>query len=110
MYLHKCVGVYCIHESFQLTVHILDSKTLYSLTLVHLIPSWLVCSETECTVHVALPKWPMNQFKPVQQSIQQALRADCPNIHIYCSPIRDCNWIVLSATYTLIYEKSYFCY
>ena len=83
MYLHKCVGVYCIHESFQFTVYSLDSKTLYSITLVHLIPSWLVCSETECTVHVALPKWPMNQFKPVQQSIQQALRADCPNICTY---------------------------
>ena len=28
-----------------------------------------------------MPKWPINQFKPVQQSRQQALRAYCPNIY-----------------------------
>ena len=33
-------------------------------------------------MHVALPKWPINQFKPIQQSRQKALRAYCPNI--YC--------------------------
>ena len=28
------------------------------------------------------PKWPMNQFKPaVQQSSEQVLKDDCPNIH-----------------------------
>ena len=31
-------------------------------------------------MHVALPKPPINQFKPVQQSRQQTLRAYCPNI------------------------------
>ena len=29
----------------------------------------------------ALPKWPINQFKPVQQSRKQLLRAYCPNIY-----------------------------
>jgi hypothetical protein len=32
-------------------------------------------------MHVALTKRPINQFKPVHQSRQQALRADCPNIY-----------------------------
>ena len=32
-------------------------------------------------LHVALPKRPINQFKPVQQSKKQALRAYCPNIY-----------------------------
>ena len=31
--------------------------------------------------HVALPKQPIKQFKPVQQSRQQVLRANCPNIY-----------------------------
>ena len=30
---------------------------------------------------VAMSKWPVNQFKPVQQSRQEALRAYCPNIY-----------------------------
>ena len=33
------------------------------------------------SVHVAIPKWPKNQFKPVKQSRKQALRrAYCPNV------------------------------
>ena len=28
----------------------------------------------------ALPKWPINQFKPVQKSRQKAIRAYCPTI------------------------------
>ena len=32
-------------------------------------------------VHIALPKRPINQFKPVQKSRQQALRPYCPNIY-----------------------------
>ena len=32
----------------------------------------------QCTVHVFLPKWPINQFKPVQECSQQALRAYSP--------------------------------
>ena len=38
----------------------------FSLALVHSIPSWLVGAEIECTVHAALPKRPIDQFKPVQ--------------------------------------------
>jgi hypothetical protein len=46
-----------------------------------LIPSWLVWAEIECTVHVSLLKRPTKPFKPVQQSVQQVLRAYCPNIY-----------------------------
>ena len=48
-----------------------------------MVPLWLVWTSIECTVHVALPKWPINQFKPVQQSRQQALKAYCLNIYVY---------------------------
>ena len=34
---------------------------------------------------LALLKGPINQFKPVQQSRKQVLRAYCPNIYIYTS-------------------------
>ena len=37
-------------------------------------------AEIKCTVHIVLPKLPINQFKLDQQSRQQALRAYCPNI------------------------------
>jgi hypothetical protein len=33
-------------------------------------------------VHLDLPKWHINQFEPVEQSRQQALKAYCPNIYI----------------------------
>ena len=33
------------------------------------------------TVHVAFPKWPINQFKLVHQSRKQVIRAYCPNIY-----------------------------
>ena len=42
----------------------------YSLALVHLIPFWLFWADIECMVHVALPKRPINQFEPVEQSIR----------------------------------------
>ena len=48
----------------------------------HLIPFWLIWAKTECTVHLSLPKRPINQFKPIQKSKQQGLGAYCPNI--YC--------------------------
>ena len=52
--------------------------------MVHLILIfWLVLAKIKCKVHVALLKRYTNQFKPVQQSRQQALRAYCP-ISIYC--------------------------
>ena len=47
-----------------------------------MISSWLVWAEIECTVHVSLPKQPINQFKPVQQSRYQVLRAYCPYTYI----------------------------
>ena len=56
-----------------------DSKLL---AMVDLIPSWLVWAEIECSLHVVLPKQAMNQFKPVQQSRHQTLRAYCHNIYI----------------------------
>ena len=52
------------------------------LALVHLLPSWLVLAEIKCTLYVTLTKRPITQFKPDQQSRQQALRAYCPNISI----------------------------
>ena len=50
------------------TVYRLDSKAfaMYSLALVHSIPSWLLWAEIECTGHVALLKWPL---KPVSTSL-----------------------------------------
>ena len=52
--------------------HFGPSCFVRALDLVHLIPSWLVLSgqKIERTVHASL-----NQFKPVQQRRQQALRA-----------------------------------
>ena len=50
--------------------------------MVHLILSWLVWAEIECAVNFDLPKWPINQFKPVQQSRQLVLRAYCRNVYI----------------------------
>ena len=38
-------------------------------------------SSVRYMLHVTLPKWPINPFKPVQQSRQQVLRAYCPNIY-----------------------------
>ena len=35
----------------------------------------------ECTVNVAMNKLPINYFKQVMQSRQQALKAYCPNIY-----------------------------
>ena len=32
-------------------------------------------------MHFALPKWPINQLKPVKQSIQRALRAYCLKVY-----------------------------
>ena len=46
-----------------------------------LITYWLVWIDIKCAVHIALPRWPINQFKPVQQSRHQALKAYCPKIY-----------------------------
>ena len=52
----------------------------YSLALVLLIPSWLVLAEIESTLHVDLPKRPLNWFQPVLQNRQQGLTAYCPSV------------------------------
>ena len=44
--------------------------------------SWLIWAEIKCMVHVALPKQPIYQFKPVRKSRQQVLIAYCPNLYI----------------------------
>ena len=58
-----------------------DNKLLASLM------QWYICSfagwsgaEIKCTIHLAMPKRPINQFEMNQQSRQLALRAFCPNI------------------------------
>ena len=35
---------------------------------LHSIPSWLIWPKIEYTVHIALPKRPINQFKPVKET------------------------------------------
>jgi hypothetical protein len=69
----------------EITVYILDNNNLATLFVVleHLIPTWLFWAEIECTVRFALPKWPIDKFKPVQQIRQQVLIAYCPNINTY---------------------------
>ena len=41
---------------------------------------------------VVLSKWPMNQFKPVQQRRQQIIRAYCPNIYTVPGFMRKSIW------------------
>ena len=43
------------------------------LSSVYLFPVWSGM-DILCTIHVALPKWPLNQFKLDHKSKQQALR------------------------------------
>ena len=46
---------------------------------------WLVWVDINCTMHVVLSKQPINQFKPVWHSRQQALKACCTTtIHCDC--------------------------
>ena len=57
-------------------------------------PLSLLCSflhgwaEIECTIHVAPPQPPKNQFRPVQQSRQQMLSAYCPEKNTVGSQLR----------------------
>ena len=64
--------------------------------MVHSIPSWMVWAEIECKVMlpVALPKQPLNQFKPVQQIREEVLRAYCP---IVCT-VPDWSFLCISVT------------
>ena len=54
---------------------------VYKLDSNALDTHYLVWTEIEYTVHATLHKLPINQFKQVQHSRQQALRAYCPNIY-----------------------------
>ena len=54
-------------------------------------------------MHVALPKWPIDQFKPVQKSRQQELRAYFPNIYTVTS---ETEFIILQQP-TNIWELGY---
>ena len=63
------------------------------MALVHLIPTCFVWAEIECMVHVAPPKWPIKQFKPVQQSRQQALKVYCPKIYTVTPGVAHDCWI-----------------
>ena len=53
-----------------------ESKTLHSV-IYYTVRR--LCSK--CKMHVALPKHPTNQFHPVGQSRQQALKPYCPNVY-----------------------------
>ena len=54
------------------------------LLLCHLIASWLIWAENECTLHVALPNQPISQFKPVQQIRQLVPKNLTVFIYILC--------------------------
>ena len=62
-------------------IRTVSSELLFSCALLHSIPSWLVLAEIKCTVNFGLPKHPINQFKAVQQSRLQEVRAYCSNIY-----------------------------
>jgi hypothetical protein len=36
---------------------------MFTLALVPSIPTWMVCAEIKCIVHVALPKQPIQQSR-----------------------------------------------
>ena len=81
--LYKWPLIGCDHSIIIGTVNL----SYKSQALVHLIPSWVTWQEIECTVYVALSKRLMFQFKLVQQSRQQVIKAYCPSIYtvdIWC--------------------------
>ena len=51
----------------KLAVHACTLKLRY----IEFLPGWF-WADIESLVHVPLPKWPINQFQPVQQSRQQS--------------------------------------
>ena len=57
------------------------SKPIREICFVHLIPFWLTLTEIKFTVHFVPPKWSINYFKPVWQSMQQGLRDYCSKIY-----------------------------
>ena len=54
---------------------------------MYLIISWLVLAEIKSTVQVALPNWPINQFKKCRQSRQQILRAYCADVYTVAAAV-----------------------
>ena len=80
-YKYKSIKEKC-HSSSQSQFIYWDSKLFATLQLLYIqfLPGQSEQkSSVCCIVHTALPKWPIHQFKPVQQSRQQTLRAYCPN-------------------------------
>ena len=65
------------HSIYNRSVKILAN---FQLWYIQILPGWSG-AKIDCTVHVALPKRPTNQFDLVQQSRQHALRAYCPNLY-----------------------------
>ena len=55
-------------------------SNICSSTIIFFLPGLSACT----AVHASLTKWPIKKFKLDQQIIQQALRAYCPNINIFC--------------------------
>ena len=62
---------------------------MYSKSVFAKVPLWLV--------------WAINQFKPVQQSRQQALRAYCANVH---SALYKCSVATFATGSALVHENN----
>ena len=69
--------------------------------MVHLIPSWLVWAEIECSVHLGLPKQPINLFKPVQQIRQKVLRVDTVQDFLIVLDMKPCLHLVEISIFSL---------
>ena len=68
---------------FRCIFAIAPPRVLLYFASVHLIASWMIWAEIKCTVPVALPKQPINQFNIIQQSRQQARRAYSSNVYAF---------------------------
>ena len=76
----KLLGIFYKNSLSHSMYTYLDSKPLAVIYLWY-IRFFLVHAQ-KSLAHVALPKWPIYQFKPVHQSTQHALIFYCPNT--YC--------------------------
>jgi hypothetical protein len=78
-----------IYHRWCQSIYIRTVKTLATLYLWYIcfFPGWSGLGRNRVMVHITLPKWPINQFKPDQQTRKQALRAYCPNIYILCADV-----------------------
>ena len=68
-----------------------NSATL-QLWYIQFLPGWSGLGRNQVYFDVALPKWLINYFKPVQQSRLQVLRAYCPNIYTLYEGKEDLEW------------------